>query len=402
MTMRIPTAAPVRPASMALTGLVAVAVLLAGCAAPAEVGPEHGTAASTPVVGSTIRDTPSATPSLVLPSPTLPSPTLSSPNLPSSVALSPAPDQSGPAETRRAESTPKASVPLSPATGSPAVASPLPRVFGTKAAPIPVEVTGMVLADAKGKVVMCPPFPVAAVGTVSSEIPTPDCQRPVPVNGVDLALVTDPGHNSTHRWGRTHVEATWNGTDLTVRSQRLPTDADRDPTEMLPDDVACPAPAGGWTLGATQDDPGVGKIEAAVGAGFGSQAMGYPHGGPTNTDGKNPSYSLDHTEQVLVVGTTGDIDQATAAIRKVFTGNLCVVKSTTTGAEIKQQNQKILAALGDDWSAKGVMSTGDRMIVLGTTTNQIDVIVDTPALAKILAGIPGPPITVNTWITPVR
>ncbi len=35
--------------------------------------------------------------------------------------------------------------------------------------------------------------------------------------------------------------------------------------------------------------------------------MGYPHGGPTNTDGTNPNYDMQNTEQVVVVGVTGDI-----------------------------------------------------------------------------------------------
>lgn len=126
----------------------------------------------------------------------------------------------------------------------------------------------MVLADAEGEVVVCPPFPVTGVGTTSQQMPTPDCQRPIPVTGVDIALVGLPDHNSTHRWGQTHILAGWNGTRLTVRSPRLPDDADRDRTENLPDGVGCPAPTGGCKVGGVQDDPAIQKIQAAVGSGL--------------------------------------------------------------------------------------------------------------------------------------
>lgn len=262
----------------------------------------------------------------------------------------------------------------------------------------------MVLADPKGRMVMCPPYPSTGVAIASKEIPTPDCQRSIPVTGVDLAVVTLPGHNSSHRWGQTHIVASWNGAVLTVTSQRLPDDADRDRSEDLPDSVACPAPAGGWRVGGLQDDSAIPLIQGAVGAGFGALAMGYPHGGPTNTDGTNPSYSMEHTEQVVVVGVTGNNAQATAAIRKVFQGNLCLVRSRTTGAEIGRQNQQILAALGSagDWARQGVMGLDEPQNPLGTNTNQIEIVVDTPAMEKMLASIDGPPVAVNAWIKPVR
>lgn len=260
----------------------------------------------------------------------------------------------------------------------------------------------MVLADKKGTVVMCPPFAVAGVGTVSAETPTPSCAQPIPVAGIDLGKVASPEHNSTHRWGEVHIVAGWNGTALAVRSQRGPVEADRDVRDLPPDGVACPAPPGGWKVGGVQDDPAIGKIQPAAGSGFGGLAMGYPHGGPTNTDGSNPSYSLEHTEQVVVVGVTGNIPQATAAIRKVFTGNLCVVRSPTTAAEVDRQNKQILAALGDHFADHGVMSIGGTQNPLGTPVNQIDVVVDTPQLEKMLAGVDGPPFVVDAWITPVR
>lgn len=287
-----------------------------------------------------------------------------------------------------------AAVPTSSAAVGPA--------FGSAAMPMTVQVTGLVLADNKGTVVMCPPFPVAGVGTTSKEPPTPDCRHAIPTAGVDITKVGAPQHNSTHRWGEVHIIAAWNGAALAARSQRLPVEADQQHPERLGDHVACPAPTGGWKLGGVQDDPGIQQIQVAVGSGFGALAMGYPHGGPTNADGSNPSYSLDHTEQVVVVGVNGAIGPATTAIRKVFKGNLCVVRSATTAALVDRQDKQILDALGDDMTKIGVIDVAGTQDPLGTPGIAVDVVVDTPGLQKMLAGVPGPAIVVNAWITPVR
>lgn len=250
---------------------------------------------------------------------------------------------------------------------------------------------------------MCPPYTVAGVGTDSSVVPTPDCSHPVPVTGVDLdpAHLTFAGHNSTHRWGQTHIEAWWNGRTLSATSQRRPDTGDQQQADqLLPTGVPCPAPAGGWKLGAVQES-GIGKMAAAVGADFGALAMGYPHGLPTNENGANPSYSLDHTAQVLVVGVTGDIPAATAAIRKLFGDNLCVVHTEIAGAEVKTQFDRMTGIANAAWDAD-VMSIGSRIVTLGTQTNQIDVVVRTPGFDKRIAVIPGPAITVNDWIHPIK
>lgn len=209
-------------------------------------------------------------------------------------------------------------------------------------------------------------------------------------------------HDSRHRWGETHIEAWWDGTALTVRSQRLPVAADADAGHRPTDAVPCSAPPGGWKVGGVQDDAGVQKIQAAVGGGFGALAMGYPHGGPTNTDGTNPSFGLQDTEQVVVVGVTGDVGRATAAIRKVFTNNLCVVRSSTTAEEVDRQGALLLAMFENKFQQFGIISTSGRQDPLGTPSNQIDLVVDTPEIHRLVIGIPGPPITINAWMTPVQ
>lgn len=311
--------------------------------------------------------------------------------------------------TAATQPVPSSAAPLSPTTRSvPSAPAADPTstaaeaVYGTASTPIRVGLTGQVLKGPQNKVVMCPPYAVAVVGTTSKEIPTPECSHPVPVVGVDLdpALLTFAGHNATHSWGRTHIEAMWNGRSLTATSQRKPSKGDEDPAARLPTAVPCPAPTGGWKLGGVQGDPAIDKIGGVLGADFGALAMGYPHGGPTNGDGTNPSYGLEHTEQVLVVGVIGDIPTATAAIRKLYGGNLCVVHAAVSGAAVSRQYDRIRHTFDGAWDKYGIMSSGSRVVTLGMQTNQIDVVVRTREFDKLIASIPGPAITVNAWIQP--
>lgn len=292
--------------------------------------------------------------------------------------------------------------PVTPTPAASTTSPPAQAIYGIPSRPIRVQLTGQVLKGPHN-VVMCPPYATALTGTLSQGTPTPDCSHPIPVSGADLnpTHLTLAGHNATHSWGQTHIEAMWNGRTLTATSQRRPTSGDQDRADhLLPTAVGCPAPAGGWKLGAVQDDDAIANIGQAVGADFGALALGYPHGGPTDEGGTNPSYGLQDTEQVLVVGVTGSIPTATAAIRKLFRGNLCVVHTDANGADVNRQSTKIRSTFDGRWDNYGVISTGGRVPTLGTETNQIDVVVRTPELDKLIASIPGPAITINPWIKP--
>lgn len=357
-----------RQLTVMLGTLGAVGVLVAGCANP----PAPGFGAPTPTTPTTVN----------------------------SASIIGSASTSGEAVGSSTPSPTPATSPTSAAAAT-AQATPGKRSLGTITYPIAVQVTGMVLADTHGKTVMCPPFPVAAVGTVSgAPTPTPDCLDPVTASGISLDHLQSPGHNTTHRWGNTHIQATWNGSVLTVRTQRVPQPKDQDPLPNGVDHLTCAMPAGGWALGPTQNDEGIAKIEAAVGTDFGGLSMGYPHGGPTNVDGNNPSYELTHTEQVVVVGVTGDITVATKNIRTVFEGNLGVVHATATKAVTDRQLAAIMAALGPDMTKFGVITVSTGQPILGTQTNEIQAVVDTAKLEQLVASVPGPPVNIIPWIKP--
>ena len=307
-----------------------------------------------------------------------------------------------PVSARASRSAPISSIDV-PSSKAPSTAGPsseTPR-YGTTAAPIKMRATGQVLAPKTGNVLLCPPYDGSLVGTVSVEPQTPTCLHGIPVSGVDLDAMSLAGHNTTARWGQVHVEAMWDGRALTVTSQRTTTTADSPAFVQQP--VTCPAPASGWIAGSTQDDPGIDKIKDALGgAVYGGLAIGYPHGAPTDEGGQNPSDGLQNTEQVVVVGVTGDLATATTVIRTVFKGNLCVVHSDVTDAQVQQQQAALEAGISKGWSTLGIMAMSQTQKALGVPGPiQIDVVVETPELDKALRSLPGAKVEVVPWLAPV-
>ncbi len=380
-----------RPRSVG-AAILTLAVLTAGCAAPGTGAPGAG-APETSAGGTALTHpavTPETTASVVEATRAGLVPSASNPNRTPLGSVAATADSKGVAST---------SVSLASDAARPSGVGAQPGGYGSPQSPIRVQVSGLVLADKSG-VLFCPPLPVAGIGSVTlpAEPVTPDCLQGVPVTGMDLTRLADATHNSSHRWGQGHATALWDGSGLQVISQRLPTRADSEVQPNLPDDVGCPDPAGGWKLGDTQNDPGIDKIERAVGSGFGGLAMGYPHGGPTNTDGSNPSYSLEHTEQVVVVGVTGDRAAAVRSIRKVFTGNLCVVHADHTGAEVTGMLNQMAAAVGDHAAKMGIMSFGATQQPLGNPIFSLTVVRETQEVDALLSRLTGPPAVVYPWM----
>ena len=195
---------------------------------------------------------------------------------------------------------------------------------------------------------------------------------------------------------------------MTVTSQRRPQTGD-DPGAVFPAGAPCAPPKDGWKLGPTQNDPAIPKIATIVGAQFGTDWFAYPHGLP-NAPGNKPTFELDGTEQVLVVAVTGNLSTATAAVRSVFSGNLCVVRTSVTAVQANRQATRLNQAIAPKWQQLGVITVGGagsvtaRMLSAGQSSppvSQVQVIVDTAELEELLSTIPGPPVLVDAWIRPL-
>ena len=251
------------------------------------------------------------------------------------------------------------------------------------------------LADKSGTVVFCPPHPVAAVGGQDMR-PFKDCPNRVPSTGVDMADVADAGAAQGYRWGSVIVEGTWDGHTVRVTGQRPAPPAH--PAAEKPDVLPCPEPSGGWKIGPTQNDPNIDRVQAAVGPDFGALAMGWPKGPPTD------SLNLTDAVEVVVAGTVGDVDAATAVIRRVYSGNLCVTRAVNSNAVIERQQAAMRTRLTTPiWSELGISSTAVAQQPLGNQVITVDGLAfDSRRLRELIDSIPGPRIGIDPWLTPMR
>lgn len=268
--------------------------------------------------------------------------------------------------------------------------------LGTPQHPIRLEATGQVLVDLAGHAELCPPHSVPADSrsATPSEPVTPECPSPIPAGGIDVQRLSQAEHNSTHRWGAAHVEGLWDGTRLQVSVQTATGPVD--PLADFPDldHIPCAAPVGGWKTGHTQDDPGIDKIQAAVGAAtFGALVISRP------TVAGHPAGSI----VVILVSTAEDPAVTTAAVRSVYAGNICVTRSANSDADIQRQHDAVDKVLGtaDQWAKFGIWSMGTRMRPLGNPFLTVEVGVDSQGLRDVLAGIKGPAIGISPWLRPV-
>jgi hypothetical protein len=194
-----------------------------------------------------------------------------------------------------------------------------------------VHFAGDILIDARGQHA-CPPYPVPAVATGVSPrgaTPPPDCPVPWPVSGVDPALLTERRSATGWTFGKGDFDADFDGERLTVVAQRPWTGAAPDRGSVaLHAPTPCAAPRGGWTPG---EQPSSTKVQALVDGhpqDWGAVAISYPV-----APGSDVTATSDAVN-VLLVGTTRDIPTATASIRAVYGGNLCVVRAQRSAADV--------------------------------------------------------------------
>jgi hypothetical protein len=209
----------------------------------------------------------------------------------------------------------------------------------------PVEVTGVVDAEAGKPVMICSRFPH----------PTPSnagrtrCsgQEPVTLTGFDVDRL-DPADQSVT------VRGLWNHGTIAVTSQSAPLpDESEEPV-----DIPCAAPLGGWKPGS--DPAGMGKVERYLrqhADRFGMYWIGAP--GPDPNSGA--------TAVVVVPVVTGDLEAERAELGKLFAGNLCVIRGRVSAAEAERLFGAIQQLSSDpvnDFRGTGGLSSGDRPVRL--------------------------------------
>ena len=175
----------------------------------------------------------------------------------------------------------------------------------------------------QGLVVALPGRPVRLCSGVTPQVLRPNqtpayCTIGLTLLGADLDRLADRQERDGAVWGVAQVTGVYRDRTVTVTAQDAPAAADpglKPFATRLPAD--CRAPAGGWPRREVQALPGIDQANQYVGAHpdvLGSLSIAYPY----------PTRSGAIGAQVLLIGTTGDVAEATRQVRRWYAGSLCV------------------------------------------------------------------------------
>jgi hypothetical protein len=247
-----------------------------------------------------------------------------------------------------------AAVAVRGSAGAPArsASAPRPAAAGT---PAPLAPPDAVVHDGdrvrgQGQVVALPGRPVRLC---SGQFPQPDVAypRPAPVPaycvfgltlvGADLDRLADRQERGGAVWGLAEVTGVYRDRTVTVTAQDAPPTAAARLRPDAPDLPAdCPAPATGWPRREVQALPGIdqaGRYVATHPDVLGSLSIGYPE----------PTRSGAIGTQVLLIGTTGDVAEATRQVRRWYAGSLCVRSVPHSRAQMLAARAVLIAILTD-------------------------------------------------------
>lgn len=310
--------------------------------------------------------------------------------------------EGGAATQRSSPSTTSAPASTSPPATTPEVTTtpsvesagtPAPVIIDPKPdAPARVHLDTTVTVRGK-EVLACPPR------SSTMEAPEPKrCDGGVPLTGIDVDRLTKPMKNAGTLTSYASLTADYDGRRLTVIDQQ-PADprAQLDPAiAMLDAPLSCPAPTGGWTREDTgvMDNSDVQQWILDHPDEYGDVAVAYPVTLPKD---QQQSGSADTGVVVTVIGATGDLDTARTELERVFTGNLCVVRSTHSHREIYTAFNA-LQGLSVTGNTTGLFAFGPGMVTRGDPVLRMEVDRWTPRLDDIWHKIGAPDLQLIAWM----
>jgi hypothetical protein len=215
-----------------------------------------------------------------------------------------------------------------------------------------VEASGEVRALPGRPVRLCAPVAVAMPGYEPGHEPLPEyCEAGVTLRGLDLDTITDRKLDRDVITGRARVEGTYVGGVVTVTGQTAPA-AEPEYVPSYPTTTPCAPPSGGWKLNEDVSDE-VTTYVAAHADQYVETAVTYPYGDRKASPNATP-YPV---ATVTIVGTVLDPAVAEAAIRRIYDGNLCVVRVQHPLSTLTRVTDRLVA--GDTgWKEHGMFETG--------------------------------------------
>lgn len=252
-----------------------------------------------------------------------------------------------------------------------------------------LEASGQVIAAPGGPARFCAPAPVPAIGR-DGDAP-PECSLGVTVTGLDPAKLTGAAVLEGVTVGRAKLRGTWRAGVLQVTEQGPPAPAAATGTD---DTVPCPTPKGGWKPGTSVEGNALNQyIYEQHPDRFRPLRIGYPDGPPTGvTTGPQP------TTVTIIEVVAGDPVREEQQLRKLFTGNLCVVPapgrpSIARQAQLRDQVTAGLDPLMSD-PASGIWSVG------GDDVFTVELMMLTPKVYEQLRAIGFDLLRVEPWLRP--
>ena len=235
--------------------------------------------------------------------------------------------------------------------GSAAAPAPRPAASGAEA---PLAPPDAIVHDGdrvrgQGQVVALPGRPVRLCSGLVTQVARFAYPMPVPAYcavgltlvGADLDRLADRHERDGAVWGLAEVTGVYRDRTVTVTAQDAPPTA---AARLKPDAPAlpadCPAPAAGWPRREVQALPGIDQANRYVATHpevLGSLSIGYPE----------PTRSGAIGTQVLLIGTTGEVTEATRAVRRWYAGSLCVRSVPHSRAQLLAARAVLTAGLTD-------------------------------------------------------
>jgi hypothetical protein len=190
-----------------------------------------------------------------------------------------------------------------------------------------VTATGRVIVAPGREPVFCARLPMTDIGFTKGKEAAPTCeaQYAVTLRNLDPAKLADAKTIEGVRTGYAVLTGTWTARTIDVRDQTLPRTTAG--SEVPPDQVPCPAPAGGWkTAPNTIDKAAISRFLETRQDQATDPRLQYPNG-------RRPG-----APEVYTVGVAhGDLATFRSAFEQVYAGNLCVHQVKFSEAELMQR-----------------------------------------------------------------
>ena len=259
---------------------------------------------------------------------------------------------------------------------SAAASRPLPSGTAGALAPPEAVVHDGDRVRGQGLVLALPDRPVRLCSAASPQIDLPTrtpayCPIGLTLVGADLDRLADRQERDSAVWGVAEVTGVYRDRTVTVTAQDAPPALDAGLKPVAPGLPAdCKAPAGGWPRREVQALPGIDRANQYVGAHpdvLGSLSIAYPY----------PTRSGAIGAQVLLIGTTGDVAEATRQVRRWYAGSLCVRAVPHSRAQMLAARAVLTEALFDParQARYGLLGGAGEWSVDGDPRTSIDALV---------------------------